>query len=136
MERPAPIDEQYTFLDGVIISETNLKGMITFCNRKFCEITGYKKSELLGANHNILRHPDMPKKAFKDLWDTIQKGKTWTGIVKNIRKDGRYYWVDSHISPILQGDEIVGYIAARKQASPMEIEEAEEIYEKLLQAEK
>ncbi len=135
MKRPAPIDEQYTFSDGVVISETDLKGIITFSNRKFCEITGYKKNELKGQNHNILRHPDMPKAIFKGLWDTIQKGENWTGTVKNLRKDGRYYWVDSHISPVLQGDKIVGYIAARKQASPMEIEETEEAYEKLLQEE-
>ena len=74
MERPTPVDEQYTFSDGVIISETDLKGIITFSNRKFCEITGYKKNELKGQNHNILRHPDMPKAIFKGLWDTIQKG--------------------------------------------------------------
>ncbi len=135
MERPAPIDEQYTFLDGVVISETDLKGIITFSNRKFCEISGYTKSELLGENHSILRHPDIPKAVYKDLWDTIQKGEIWTGTIKNIRKDGRYYWVYSHISPVRKGDKIVGYIAARKQASPMEIEEAEEAYEKSIQEE-
>ncbi len=135
MERPAPIDEQYTFLDGVVISETDLKGIITFSNRKFCEISGYTKSELLGENHSILRHPDIPKAVYKNLWDTIQKGEIWTGTIKNIRKDGRYYWVYSHISAVRKGDKIVGYIAARKQASPMEIEEAEEAYEKSLQEE-
>jgi len=133
MDRPTPKDEEYTFEDGIIVSETDLKGIITYSNRKFCEIAGYDKRELKGKNHNIVRHPDMPKAAFKDLWDTIQKGETWTGTVKNLRKDGRYYWVYSYIAPII-GDngEITGYTAARKPATPAEIEEAEKSYEKLL----
>ncbi len=135
MERPAPIDEQYSFENGVIVSDTDLKGIITYSNRKFCRIAGYKKSELVGKNHNIVRHPDMPKVAFKDLWETIQKGESWTGTVKNLRKDGRYYWVYSYITPIFREGEIVGYSAARKPATPSEIEEAEEIYEKLLREE-
>ena len=135
MNRPTPVDEQYTFEDGVIVSETDLKGIITYSNRKFCEIAGYDKSELKGKNHNIVRHPDMPKAAFKDLWETIQKGDSWTGTVKNLRKDGRYYWVYSHIAPIFREGEITGYIAARKPATSSEIEEAEAAYEKLLQEE-
>ncbi len=135
MKRPTPIDEQYTFEDGVIVSDTDLKGIITYSNRKFCKIAGYDKSELKGQNHNIVRHPDMPKAAFKDLWETIQKGETWIGTVKNLRKDGRYYWVYSHISPIFREGEITGYTAARKPATPSEIEEAEKIYEKLLREE-
>ena len=133
MERPTPVDEQYVFDDGVIVSETDLKGIITYSNRKFCEIAGYDKSELKGKNHNIVRHPDMPKAAFKEMWDTIQKGETWVGTVKNLRKDGRYYWVYTHIIPIYDDSgEITGYTAARKPATPEEIEEAESIYEKLL----
>lgn len=135
MNRPVPIDERYNFEDGVIVSETDLKGIITYSNRKFCEIAGYDKSELKGKNHNIVRHPDMPKVAFKDLWETIQKGESWTGTVKNLRKDGRYYWVYSHIAPIFKEGVIVGYSAARKPATPMEIEEAESAYAKLLQEE-
>ncbi len=135
MERPTPIDEQYTFEDGVIISDTDLKGIITYSNRKFCLIAGYHKSELMGKNHNIVRHPDMPKAAFKELWETLQKGESWTGTVKNLRKDGRYYWVYSYIAPILKEGEIIGYSAVRKPASSSEIEEAEELYEKLLREE-
>jgi len=135
MERPTPIDEQYTFEDGVIVSDTDLKGIITYSNRKFCEIAGYHKSELVGKNHNIVRHPDMPKAAFKDLWETLQKGESWTGTVKNLRKDGRYYWVYSYIAPIFKDGQITGYSAARKPATSSEIEEAEEIYEKLLREE-
>ncbi len=135
MIRPTPIDEEYAFTDGVIISETDLKGIITYSNRKFCEITGYEKSELNGKNHNIVRHPDMPKAVFQDLWNTIQKGDDWSGIVKNLRKDGRYYWVYSHIAPITKEGEIVGYTAARKAATKAEIEESQEAYSKLLQEE-
>jgi aerotaxis receptor len=97
MTRPTPIDEEYTFEDGLIVSSTDLKGIITYANRKFCEIAGYTKKELTGKNHNIVRHPDMPKAAFQELWDTLRAGKAWTGIVKNLRKDGKYYWVYSYI---------------------------------------
>ena len=132
MKRPDPIDEEYTFEDGVIVSDTDLKGIITYANRKFCEIAGYDKSELIGKNHNIVRHPDMPKAAFKDLWDTIKRGESWTGTVKNLRKDGRYYWVYSHIAPIFNNEgEITGYSAARKPASEAEKEEAEELYRQM-----
>ena len=89
MNRPTPIDEGYTFKDGLIVSSTDMKGIITYANRKFCEIAGYSKQELVGKNHNIVRHPDMPKAAFQEVWDTIEAGKDWTGIVKNLRKDGR-----------------------------------------------
>ncbi len=135
MQRPTPIDEQYTFEDGIIISETDLKGLITYANRRFCEISGYEKNELKGKNHNIVRHPDMPKSVFKNMWETIQAGKSWVGTVKNLRKDGKYYWVYTFISPILKDDKLVGYTAARKPASQSEIEEAELLYQKSLQEE-
>ncbi len=128
MEKITPLDEEYAFVDGVIMSETDLKGIITYANRKFCEVAGYDKKELKGKNHNIIRHPDMPKAAFKQLWDTIKKGQDWTGIVKNLRKDGKYYWVHSFVSPIVKNDTITGYSAARRQATKLEIEEAKENY--------
>ena len=129
MEKITPIDEEYTFIDGVIMSETDIKGIITYANRKFCEVSGYDKKELKGKNHNIIRHPDMPEAAFKQLWNTITEGKEWTGIVKNLRKDGKYYWVHSFISPIIKDGKIVGYGAARRQATKLEIEEAKENYD-------
>lgn len=135
MNRPNPIDEEYTFEKGLIVSSTDLKGIITYANRKFCEIAGYSKDELMGKNHNIVRHPDMPKAAFKELWDTVQMKKDWTGIVKNLRKDGRYYWVYSHISPIVVDDEITGYTAARRPASATEIEEIIPIYKDMIEKE-
>ena len=135
MNRPTPIDEEYLFEKGLIVSSTDLKGIITYANRKFCEIAGYSKDELKGKNHNIVRHPDMPKVAFQEVWDTIQSGKEWTGIVKNLRKDGRYYWVYSHISPIVVEGEITGYTAARRPASETEVEETIPIYRDLLEKE-
>jgi aerotaxis receptor len=136
MKRPDPIDEEYLFKDGVIVSSTDLKGIITYANRKFCEISGYDKKELTGKNHNIVRHPDMPKAAFKDMWDTIKSGSEWTGIVKNLRKDGRYYWVYTHVTPIKNDTgEIVGYTAARRPASQNEKEESTALYADMLQKE-
>ncbi len=136
MYRPTPIDEEYQFTDGIIVSSTDLKGIITYANRKFCEISGYAKEELKGKNHNIVRHPDMPKAAFQDLWDKLHAGKEWTGIVKNLRKDGRYYWVYTYITPIKdESGETTGYSAARRPASEMEIEEASLMYKEMLEQE-
>lgn len=135
MNRPNPIDEEYIFEKGLIVSSTDLKGLITYANRKFCEIAGYTKDELKGKNHNIVRHPDMPKAAFQEVWDTIQAGKEWTGVVKNLRKDGRYYWVYSHISPVVTEGEITGYTAARRPASKIEIEDTIPIYRDLIEKE-
>jgi PAS domain S-box-containing protein len=131
MERPTPIDVEYTFDDSVIMSETNLNGIITFVNRKFCEVSGYDREELKGANHNAIRHPDMPRAFFKAMWAQIQQGKEWNGVIKNLRSDGKYYWVHSHISPIVRDGVMVGYAAARRAATKLEIEEALEEYEKL-----
>jgi len=133
MNRPEPIDEEYKFSEGLIVSSTDLKGIITYANRKFCEIADYTKKELTGKNHNIVRHPDMPKAAFQDLWDTLKAGKEWTGIVKNLRKDGRYYWVYSHITPVFdESGNVTGYTAARRPASETEIEESSALYKEML----
>ncbi len=137
MERTEPVDEEYLFEGRVIVSETDTKGKIIYANRKFCEISGYTVDELIGQPHNIIRHPDMPKKAFAAMWDAIQKGQTWTGFVKNLRKDGKYYWVETTISPTLDSDgNIKSYIAARKPASPHAIEESKALYKTMLETEK
>ena len=115
MKRPTPIDEEVLFDGRSLISETDTKGIITFVNRKFTEMTLYTKEEAVGQPHSILRHPDMPKAAFKEMWDVIQAGKTWEGYVKNLRKDGRYYWVVVSIIPkVDEKGTIIGYIASRK----------------------
>jgi len=136
MQRPDPIDQEYKFEDGLIVSSTDLKGIITYANRTFCNIAGYTKQELTGKNHNIVRHPDMPKAAFKELWETIKAGKEWTGIVKNLRKDGKYYWVYSHITPVMDNEgEITGYTAARRPATSAEIDEVVPVYKTLVEEE-
>ncbi|KIM11090.1 MAG: aerotaxis receptor Aer [Sulfuricurvum sp. PC08-66] len=129
MQRPAPIDEEFLFEGRTIISETDTKGIITYANRTFCDISGYSKEELVGSPHNIIRHPDMPKAAFKEMWDAIQMGKSWHGFVKNMRKDGRYYWVESYVSPIYDDNQnIAGYIAARTVPKRKDIEHAITLY--------
>jgi len=137
MSSVEPIDEEFHFSGRVIISETDLSGIITYANRKFCEISGYSVDELVGKPHNIIRHPDMPKVAFAQMWQTIKNGETWHGLVKNLRKDGRYYWVETEVAPIVNDKgERTGYIAARKVTSRENIEEAEEKYQKLRELER
>ena len=137
MDKVVPVDEEYIFEGSMIISQTDLKGSITFANRKFCEVSGYKVDELVGSHHNIIRHPDMPKAAFERMWSTIKGGQSWNGLVKNLRKDGLYYWVDTEIIPIHnENEEITGYIAARKPASRKDIDENRELYNKMLESEK
>ena len=137
MSKVIPKDKEYFFDDNVIISQTDLKGIITYGNRAFFTISGYEKDELIGQTHNILRHPDMPKELFKKIWETIQAGQVWNGLIKNLRKDGLYYWVDTEILPVRdENDEVIGYIAVRKAASRKDIQENEEIYQKMLETQK
>lgn len=113
--KPIPVDIEVTFSGGVMITETDAAGIITYANRKFCDLTGYSKEELIGSPHSINRHPDMPKAAFKGLWETIKDGNYWEGYVRNMTNEGKYYNVVVWIKPKLddKGD-IVGYIAGRK----------------------
>jgi diguanylate cyclase (GGDEF)-like protein/PAS domain S-box-containing protein len=104
-----------------IVSKTNPKGVITYVNDKFCEISGYTREEVIGRPHNIIRHPDMPREAFKELWDTIKTKKSWHGIIRNMRKDGGQYIVDTTVVPILDVDgDITEYIAIRHDITELE----------------
>jgi len=115
IQRPIPINEELIFDGGVMITETDKAGIITYANRKFREMTGYTKEELIGSPHNINRHPDMPKKAFEGMWETIKGGNYWEGFVKNMTAEGRYYLVVVWIKPKLDDNgKIIGYIAGRK----------------------
>ncbi|MCX7998146.1 MAG: methyl-accepting chemotaxis protein [Leptospiraceae bacterium] len=126
------LDREYFFDDSkVIISKTDLKGRITFVSPDFAEISGYAKEELLGKPHNIVRHPDMPKWAFKDLWDTIQRGKPWQGIVKNLRKNGEYYWVDATVIPVRKEGQIIEYMSIRRKPRKKDVERAKKFYDKI-----
>jgi len=131
-----PIDEEYVYDDSVIISQSSVDGVITYVNRMFCKVSWYTASELVGQPHSIVRHPDMPKALFAKMWDTIKTGQVWHGIVKNLRKDGLYYWADTEILPIKDDNgNITGYIEAKKPASRKDIEENQELYAKMLHAE-
>ncbi len=113
--KPAPVDIEIPFDGGIMITETDTAGIITYANRKFRDITGYSKEELIGSPHNINRHPDMPKAAFKGMWETIKSGNYWEGLVKNMNNEGKYYLVEVWIKPKFDEDNnITGYIAGRK----------------------
>ena len=119
-----------------IISKTDLKGIITYVNKAFCALSGYSKEELIGKPHNIVRHPDMPKSVFKNLWETIEKNQEWRGIVKNLRKDGKYYWVEVFIEPIFdENGKKIGYISARKPVSDHDKEKYTKIYKEMKERE-
>lgn len=115
----------------VLASRTNLKGIITFANKKFVQISGFSEAELVGTNHNIVRHPDMPPAAFQDLWDTVKAGKPWSGIVKNRCKNGDFYWVKATVTPVLEKGQIVEYMSTRLKPSREEISAAESLYRDL-----
>lgn len=133
IKRPEPVDEEVLFDGRSLISETDLKGNITFVNRKFVEMTGYSKEEAVGEPHSILRHPDMPKAAFKQMWSVIKENKTWEGYVKNLRKDGKYYWVIVTIVPKKDEDgKTIGYIASRKMPDRQILKTVEQQYKDML----
>ena len=101
----------------LIVSRTDLKGKITYANETFARISGYEVEELLGKPHNIVRHPDMPHFVFKELWESLKRGEIWRGYVKNLRKDGGYYWVYAEVSGVYKDDQLIEYKSMR---SPVE----------------
>ena len=138
MTRPTPNAKELTFEDNeFIVSKTDLKGKITYGNELFIRISGYGENELLGAPHNILRHPDMPKTVFWKLWDEIQKGHEVFAYVKNLTKDGSFYWVYAQVTPSFDKDnKIIGYHSVRRKPKSEQIRQIEGIYRQLLDAEK
>ncbi|RMX14913.1 PAS domain S-box protein [Vandammella animalimorsus] len=121
--------------DGrLIISRTDLQGIITHANEAFVELSGYTREELIGQPHCVLRHPDMPRAAFKDLWDTVAAGKKWHGYVKNLRKDGAHYWVYATAVPNVRNGQIVGYTSVRRKPSRKKIAEMSALYQQWLAA--
>ncbi|MCT8333608.1 methyl-accepting chemotaxis protein [Leptospira sp. 85282-16] len=120
------------FQEGTkITSKTDLKGIITYVNEDFLRISGYKEDEVIGQPHNLIRHPEMPKAAFQDMWETIKTQHSWVGIVKNRCKNGDYYWVDANVSPIYQDGQHIGYMSVRTKATKEQIHNAEILYTKL-----
>lgn len=123
--------------DDFIVSKTDLKGRISYGNEIFIEFSGYSEQELLGSQHNIIRHPDMPRAAFKLAWETIQAGREFFAYVKNMSKDGGFYWVFTHITPDFgQRGEIVGYYSVRRCPRRDALAKIEPVYRKMLEAER
>lgn len=114
-----------------IVSKTDLKGIITYINRDFLEISGFTEQELIGRNHNLVRHPDMPPAAFQDLWDTVKAGKPWNGIVKNRCKNGDHYWVEANVAPVREGQHIIGFMSVRTKPTRAQISDAEQTYHQM-----
>lgn len=119
----------------LIVSRTDLGGIITHANDAFVEMSGYTRAELIGAPHHILRHPDMPQLAFKGLWDDVAAGKKWHGYVKNLRKDGACYWVYATAVPNIRNGVIVGYTSVRRKPSRTRIAELVPVYRQWLKEE-
>jgi len=138
MARPEPKDEEIV-LDPkrYIVSKTDAKGIIEYGNDYFVEIAGYSEAELIGKPHNLIRHPDMPKIVFKMMWDRINKAQNIMAVVKNLAKDGRYYWVVTEFEPKVDPitNEIISHTAFRKAAPKKAVEAIKPIYKKLLELE-
>jgi len=131
--KPQPMNEEVPFDGGVMITETDKAGIITYANRKFRELTGYTKEELIGTPHSINRHPDMPKAAFKGMWETIKGGNYWEGFVKNMTSEGKFYLVEVWIKPKFDSeDNIIGYIAGRKIPDPDLMQRALDTYKVMM----
>ena len=138
MKRPQPVNEEIELKNNVYIeSDTDLKGVITYVNDYFAEISRYSPEELIGQPHSIVRHPDMPRILFKILWDRIQNNQNFIAAIKNLAKDGRYYWVFTDFEPLMnEKGEKIGYKASRKKISRHVTEILDPLYKKLTEIEK
>ena len=135
---PVPTGKPVTFAENeIIVSKTDTRGVITYANRVFQRVSGYTEGELIGAPHNLLRHPEMPRCVFKLLWDTIQSGKEVFAYINNLAKNGDYYWVFAHVTPSydLEGQQ-VGYHSNRRVPYPDGLDAIQPIYARLLSEER
>ncbi|MFP6561192.1 methyl-accepting chemotaxis protein [Paraburkholderia sp. B3] len=133
MRNNQPVTQhEYDFpASQMLVSATDLKGRIEYCNPAFIAVSGFSREELIGQPHNIIRHPDMPAVAFADMWSTIREGRPWTALVKNRRKSGDHYWVRANVTPVSEQGTVVGYLSVRVKPSRDEIREAEALYAKM-----
>lgn len=116
-----------------LVSVTDLNGKIKYVNKPFIDISGFSEDELIGQDHNIVRHPDMPEAAFEDLWATVKSGVGWRGMVKNRCKNGDHYWVRAFVTPVMQNEKVIGYQSVRAEPSREQVAEAEKLYAKMRQ---
>lgn len=125
-------DHEVLMKEGtILVTKTDLKGRIIFANDAFVDISGFSREELVGANHNVVRHPDMPAEAFEDLWLTIKKGYPWCNLVKNRTKNGDYYWVEAHVSAVYEKGQLSHYMSCRYAPSREQVRSAEALYEQI-----
>lgn len=137
MRTNLPITQrEYSFPDDqLLVSTTDAKGHIVHCNTAFADVSGFAYGELIGQPHNMIRHPDMPAAAFRDMWGTVGRGRPWTGIVKNRRANGDHYWVEANVTPIMEAGKPVGYMSVRFKPSREQVAQAEALYARLAQEE-
>lgn len=122
-------DSEFLLMDDMsLVSKTDIKGRITYVNPAFIEASGFAEEELIGKPHNLIRHPDMPEQAFGDMWQTLKTGLPWTGIVKNRRKNGEFYWVNANVTPVRENNQIVAYMSVRSKPSRAQVDGAAAIY--------
>ncbi|MFA7241045.1 MAG: methyl-accepting chemotaxis protein [Sulfuricellaceae bacterium] len=125
-------DSEFVLRDSaMLVSKTDLKGQITYCNREFIEASGFSERELIGEPHSLVRHPDMPAEAYADLWKTLKAGNPWTGVVKNRRKDGGFYWVNANVTPLNEDGKTIGYMSVRSRAGDAQIAAATQLYREM-----
>lgn len=125
-------NQEYVIPDGVtLVSTTDLQSHITYCNPAFIAVSGYQHDELIGQPHNIVRHPDMPPEAFRDMWETLRSGSPWSALVKNRRKNGDHYWVMANATPIMSSGQAVGYMSVRTKPSREQVQAAEALYTRM-----
>ena len=117
--------------EATLMSTTDTEGRITYANAAFVEVSGYALEEIVGAHHNLVRHPDMPPAAFADMWASLKSGESWTGIVKNRRKNGDHYWVRANANPVMRNGKAVGYMSVRTKPTRAEVAAAEALYAEL-----
>ncbi|WP_088286729.1 methyl-accepting chemotaxis protein [Ideonella sp. A 288] len=133
MRQNLPVSQrEYQVPPGTtLVSSTDLKSHITYCNPAFIEVSGYTRDELVGQPHNMIRHPDMPAEAFRDMWHTLQSGQPWTALVKNRRKSGDHYWVRANVTPVLDNGRVTGYMSVRTSVTRDEVAAAEALYARM-----
>lgn len=133
MRNNQPITQrEFTFSgEQSLISSTDTRGIISYCNQAFIDVSGFSREELIGANHNLVRHPDMPEAVFKEMWNTLKSGKNWMGLVKNRRKNGDHYWVSAYVTPIYENRQIIGYESVRVPATTEQRDRADAIYTRI-----
>lgn len=133
MRQNLPVtNTEFQFPDGVtLVSTTDLKSHITYCNPAFIAVSGYSREELIGQPHNLVRHPDMPPEAFRDMWATLQSGSPWSAMVKNRRKTGEHYWVMANATPVLENGQPVGYMSVRTKPTREQVAQAEALYARM-----